>query len=115
MLDNSSGSIWLLYYPTYTDYSPPVADVKRNQLSYKLDLMTFEKQHIICPTADIQSFTQTGADYVNINSSEFMETDRIQYLKGQLAIASDNSNTNANTTNLFSITVRYSVDFYFRR
>ena len=114
MLDSTTGSIWLLYYPTSTNFTPSVSEVKRNQVSYKIDLMTFDKQVVVCPIASIQTFTQTGADYTTINSALPLETINAQFIKGQLTVASDNTNTNQNIVNLFSVTVKYNIDFFFR-
>jgi hypothetical protein len=114
MLDSTSGSIWLLYFPTAQNFTPSVSEVKRNQVSYKIDLMTFDKQTIICPISSIQTFVQTGADYVTVNSAIPLETINAQHLKGQFTVVSDNTNTNPNILNLFSVTVKYQVEFYFR-
>jgi hypothetical protein len=114
MLDSTSGSIWLQYFPTAQNFTPSISEVKRNQVSYKIDLMTFDKQTVVCPMADIQSFAQTGADYVTMNSLIPIETINALHYKGQLSVVSDNTNTNPNIVNLFSVTAKFYVDFYYR-
>jgi hypothetical protein len=114
MSANNSGALWLLYAPTAKSFSAPKADLVRNQAAYQVDLMTFDKQTVVCPFANIQDFVQTGADYTTQNNSIPMHTGAIQYINGQLSLYSDNAVTNASTRKLFSILVKFHCEFYYR-
>jgi hypothetical protein len=114
MADNNSGALWLLYAPTAKSYSAPKADLVRNQAAYQVDLMTFDKQTVVCPFSNIQDFVQTGGDYTTQNNSIPMHTGAVQYINGQLSLFSDNTVTNATTRKLFSILVKYHCEFFYR-
>jgi len=107
----------LLYNPDIKNSSVPVGSMKRNQVAYELDLMTFDKQVITCPFSNIQIPCDTGVvfgDYITINNFIPMQTRLVEYIQGQLSIASDNTRTGAETKRLFSIAVKFHIDMYFR-
>jgi hypothetical protein len=114
MLANNNGAMWLLYSPTETSFAVTKADVIRNQAAYQVDLMTFNKQTVVCPFSDIQAAVQTGSDLITLNNHLPMSTSYPQYMKGQLSIVSDNTGINPNTVNLFSVIVRFEIELFYR-
>jgi hypothetical protein len=115
--DSCNGSIWLHYAPDLSNTVETAANLKRNQSSYEIDLMTFDKQLIVCPFSNIQLESQTGiivGDFITINNHVPMVTNLVKYIQGQLSLASDNTRTGAESKRLFSIVVRFNIDMYYR-
>jgi hypothetical protein len=115
MSNNIHGySLYLGYYPTFSSIVTSFADLQRNQNSYQVDCLTFDKQKVICPISKIASVTTIGADLIYQNSGDIQQVTLAQYLPGQLSIRSDNPVNNGSIT-LFTIKVVYDVSFYNRK
>jgi hypothetical protein len=100
-------SIYLNYYPTSSSTSFGASSMSRTESTYKVDLMTFDKQKIFLPIYDLMYKSTVGADAVFLNNSIIMDTVDVQYLKGELAMSSDNGTVNAAAVLLFNIRLSF--------
>jgi hypothetical protein len=117
MIDSCNGGIWLLYNPSISNTVVTKADLIRNQASYQIDLMTFDKQTVVIPFSDIQVPANSGVlvgDYITINNAVPMGINLVQYIQGQLSMASDNTKNGVQANRLFSVIVRFHVEMYYR-
>jgi hypothetical protein len=93
--------IYIDFYPELFSTSLPVAGLARDQYAYKIDTMTFNRQTYICPMLDGQVYDTQVAPVI-INPSKPMLYSEVQYLPGQLSVASDKSVTAPATQKLFN-------------
>lgn len=107
-------SIYLNYYPTSSSTSFGASSMSRTESAYKLDLMTFNNQQVFLPIYDLLYKTSVGADAIMMNNSVVMDTSDVQYLKGELAMSSDNGTVNAAALLLFNIRLSFACTFFYR-
>jgi hypothetical protein len=98
-------SIYLNYYPTSSSTSFGPSSMSRTESTYKLDLMTFNKQKVFLPIYNLMYKGAVGTDAVFLNNAVMMDTSDVQYLKGELAMSSDNGTVNAAAILLFNLRV----------
>ncbi len=110
MASNTGGcSVYLNYYPTVTSAVYSYADVSRNQQSYCVDLLTFDKQKVSCPVVSIDYILPFAGGYITCNNSRLSDLNLFAVLGGQLSIVDNNVINAASTRKLFTINVRFHV------
>lgn len=90
----------------------PASVLSRDVTAYRLDLMTFDPQHLVLPIYDL-NYQKTGTG-VTANNSIKAPLAYFSDIDGCLAIASDNTMANVASVPLFSIRISYDVIFYHR-
>jgi len=110
MFTNTKGcNVLLTYYPDLTSASVPYAITSRDQTSYRIDLMTFEEQKIMCPMINIEYTSSSGA--FTMNNTKWQSISRVSDLDGELVISDNNTVVVPAGTKLFSMEIKYFVEF----
>lgn len=101
MFNNVHGKfIYLAYYPILSSIAMPASVISRDARAIKLDLMTFDPQHVSLTPANVFASNTSTGDMSNnavMNSRGYWTT-----ADGQVSIASDNAISNIATVSLFT-------------
>jgi len=108
-------SLFLNYYPHLQSSVQTFADVSRNQDAYRLDLMTFDKQSVVCNSVDLEYPQLVLGSYLLLNNKKFIDMAIFPLFSGQLSIADNNIIAATATRKLFSITWKVHVTFAYRK
>ncbi len=99
------GSIYLNYYPDVSSVSLPYSAISHFENAYKLDLMTFEPQVVVCPAIDMLYLSAGG---VVFNTSWLTSVTTFNTLiQGMIAVATDNTTVASSTQKIFSVKITY--------
>jgi hypothetical protein len=110
----SGAAIYINQYPSIINESPSLDLISSNDSTYKIDTLTFEKQVLHLPIRDVQFATIAGLDMSVISTGKMMEVPLVDLIRGEMALASDNTNVAVAGQKLFSVLVRYHCTFYYR-
>jgi len=110
----SGSAIYFNQYSSIKSTAPALDLIASNDSTYKLDTLTFDKQVLHLPVRDVQVSTSVAGDILCLSTSRMMETALAEYIPGEMAIASDNTNVAASNVKLFSVLVKYHCKFYYR-
>ncbi len=107
--------IYINYYPNLVGSIVSYADLSRDINSYRVDPMTFDLQKIVCIVPSMINYNlAAGVDYW-IDPTKFNLITNLSNILGEIVINTGNTVNNAATLALFTLKMRFYLQFAHRK